>query len=109
MTLVSGRWFLAKMKLSVRKKQDCREAASTKFGHAAAALPRFPLGKGRHQKEKNRKGRTAMIQNRQGLIRSLNSVAEIEVLKMLAIFSGAGFLVSLLTLIYGIELGLGVF
>ena len=49
-----------------------------------------------------------MIPNRQGLVRSLNSVGEIEVLKILAIFSGAGFLVSLLTLIYGIELGLGI-
>ena len=49
-----------------------------------------------------------MIQNRHGLLHSLNSVGEIEVLKMLAIFSGAGFLLSLLALIYGIELGLGV-
>ena len=49
---------------------------------------------------------TAIVQT---VLRTFHSVWEIEALKQIAIFCGAGLLISLLALTYGVDLSPGLF
>jgi hypothetical protein len=49
---------------------------------------------------------TAIVQR---LYRTLHSVGDIDILKQIALFCGAGLLVSLLALTYGLDLSPGFF